>query len=403
MFTDFFYFLREKGMNVSLSEWLSLVEAIDKGLCESSFTQFYFVSRMIICKNEYDFDKYDMIFNEYFKGIVGQYDDITNQMRRWLDKPELSEMLKQMEKDKNKMEGEADSIIDNEEVLEKFRQRQKEQDAEHRGGSYWIGTTGKSSFGNLGGHMGGVRIGGTTGYQSAFQVIGERKFRDFRNDRVLDSRQFQTALRSLRQFSSRLDIPRTELDIDETIDKTCNNGGVLQVVMGKPRKNTVKLLLLMDSGGTMIPYTNLLNELFHSVNKMNHFKDVKTYYFHNCIYAHLYNTPECENGDWVETDWILHNLDGEYKVIIVGDAAMAPEELYSTTGNYRGPNNGLSGMEWLNLLKRHFKRVIWLNPKMAPGDAPWREAETQVKNTFQMYKLTVDGLKEGMKYLLRTK
>lgn len=403
MFTDFFYFLREKGMNVSLSEWLSLVEAIDKGLCESSFTQFYFVSRMIICKNEYDFDKYDMIFNEYFKGIVGQYDDITDQMRRWLDKPELSEMLKQMEKDKNKMEGEADSIIDNEEVLEKFRQRQKEQDAEHRGGSYWIGTTGKSSFGNLGGHMGGVRIGGTTGYQSAFQVIGERKFRDFRNDRVLDSRQFQTALRSLRQFSSRLDIPRTELDIDETIDKTCNNGGVLQVVMGKPRKNTVKLLLLMDSGGTMIPYTNLLNELFHSVNKMNHFKDVKTYYFHNCIYAHLYNTPECENGDWVETDWILHNLDGEYKVIIVGDAAMAPEELYSTTGNYRGPNNGLSGMEWLNLLKRHFKRVIWLNPKMAPGDAPWREAETQVKNTFQMYKLTVDGLKEGMKYLLRTK
>ena len=402
MFTGFFYFLREKGMDVSLNEWLALIEALDKGLCESQFTEFYYISRMILCKNEYDFDKYDMIFNEYFKGIAGDFDDISDQMRRWLDKPELSELAKQMDLEKNRMEGEANQIVDNEEVLKQFRDRQKEQDAEHRGGSYWIGTTGKSSFGNLGGHMGGVRIGGTTGYQSAFQVIGEKKFRDFRNDRVLDNRQFQTALRSLRQFSSRLDIPRTELDIDETINKTCSNGGYLQIVMGKPRKNTVKLLLLMDSGGTMIPYTNLLNELFHSVHKMNHFKDVKTYYFHNCIYAHLYNTPECEFGDWVETDWILKNLDSEYKVIIVGDAAMAPEELYSTTGNYRGPNNGLSGMEWLELLKKHFKRVIWLNPKMAPKSAPWREAETAVKNVFQMYRLTVDGLKEGMKYLLRT-
>lgn len=403
MFTGFFYFLREKGMDVSLSEWLSLIDALDKGLVHSSFTEFYYVSRMILAKNEFDYDKYDMIFNEYFKGIVGQYDEITDQMRRWLDKPELEELAKQIDIEKSMMEGEANSIIDREEVLRKFRERQKEQDAEHRGGTKWIGTTGKSSFGNLGGHMGGVRIGGTTGYQSAFQVIGERKFRDFRNDRVLDNRQFQTALKSLRQFSSRLDIPETELDIDATIDRTCNNGGYLRVVMGKPRRNTVKLLLLMDSGGTMIPYTNLLNELFHSVHKMNHFKDVKTYYFHNCVYAHVYKTPECELGDWIETDWILKNLDSDYKVIIVGDAAMAPEELYSDTGNYRGPNNGLSGMEWLKLLKRHFKRIIWLNPKMAPGDAPWREAETAVKNTIKMYRLTVDGLKEGMKYLMRTK
>ena len=246
-----------------------------------------------------------------------------------------------------------------------------------------------------------MRVGGTTGYQSAFQVIGERKFRDFRNDRVLDNRQFQMALRSLRQFSTRLDIEKSELDIDRTIDSTCNNGGHLRIEMQKPRKNTVKLLLLMDSGGTMIPYTNLLNELFHSVNKSNHFKDIKTYFFHNCIYSHVYNTPECEYGDWIETEWLFKNLSSEYKVIIVGDAAMAPEELYSLNGNYRGPNDGYSGMEWLQRLKKHFKRVIWLNPKMAPGNAPWREAETAVKNTFAMYRLTVEGLKEGMKYLMR--
>lgn len=401
MFVDFFYFLRDRGMDVSLNEWLSLIEALDKDLCHSSFTEFYYVSKMILVKSEHDFDKYDMLFEEFFKGIKIQNDDISEQMKRWLDKPEFTELSREMEQNRQLIEGEANAI-DKEDVLQKFRERQKEQDSEHNGGNQWIGTMGNSSFGNLGGHMGGVRIGGYTGYQSAFQVIGERRFRDFRNDKVLDNRQFQVALRRLRQYSSRLDIPKTELDIDGTVNKTCNNGGCLQIVFDRPRKNTVKLLMLMDSGGTMIPYTNLLNELFQSVNKSNHFKDVKTYYFHNCIYSHVYHTPECDNGDWTETEWVLKNLDSDYKVIIVGDAAMAPEELYSTTGNYRGPNDGLSGYEWLSLIKKHFKRVLWLNPKMAPGNAPWREAETAVKGLMQMNRLTVDGLKDGMKYLMQT-
>ncbi|MDO4965925.1 MAG: VWA containing CoxE family protein [Lachnospiraceae bacterium] len=401
MFTDYFYFMREKGLDVSLSEWLSLIEAMDKGLIHASLTEFYYVSRMILVKSENDFDKYDMIFDEYFKGIHQEYDDISETMKRWLDNPELTQLSKEYEKQRNQIEGEANHL-DKEDVLEKFRKTKQEQDSDHRGGTKWIGTTGNSSFGNIGGHMGGVRVGGYTGYQSAFQVIGERKYRDFRNDRVLDNRQFQVALKKLRQFSSRLDIPKSELDIDGTINKTCNNGGYLQIEMERPRKNTVKLLMLMDSGGTMIPYTTLLNELFQSVNKSNHFKDVKTYYFHNCIYSHVYNTPECENGDWIETEWMFKNLDSDYKVIIVGDAAMAPEELYSTTGNYRGPNDGLSGFEWLNLMKKHFKRIVWLNPKMAPGHAPWREAETAVKGLFSMHKLTVDGLKDAMKYLMST-
>ena len=174
-------------------------------------------------------------------------------------------------------------------------------------------------------------------------------------------------------------------------------------MMEKPRKNAVKLLLLMDSGGTMIPYTTLLSELFQSVHKSNHYKDVKTYFFHNCIYSKLYKTPECENGDWIDTEWMFRNLDSDYKVIIVGDAAMAPEELYSTTGNYRGPNGGLSGMDWLLLLKKHYKKVVWMNPKMAPGNAPWREAETAIKKIFPMYKLTVDGLNQAMVKLMVNK
>ena len=291
---------------------------------------------------------------------------------------------------------EDDISINKDDVEEKFKQRLRDQDSEHNGGSFWIGTMGKTSFGNTGGNVGGVRVGGKTGYQSAFSVIGARKYKDFRDDRVLDNRQFQLAFRRLRQFSTKLDVPKTELDIDGTIDKTCNNGGMLQIVMEKPRKNAVKLLLLFDSGGTMIPYSSLMNDLFQAVNKSNHFKDVKCYYFHNCIYSKVYKTPECENGEWVDTEWLFRNLDSDYKVIIVGDAAMAPEELYSTTGNYRGPNGGLSGYDWLLLMKKHYKKIIWLNPKMAPGNAPWREAETAVKNLLPMYKLTVKGLNDGM-------
>ncbi len=399
MFGKFFYTLKAKGLHVTLTEWLTLQEALSQGLCNSSLTDFYHISKMILVKSETEFDKFDMAFDEVFKGVQSE-NEISKNMLRWLDK---SDMIDEQHEEMRHVMNEETIQVDKEDVEQKFKDRLRDQDSEHNGGSFWIGTMGKTSFGNTGGNMGGIRVGGSTGYQSAFQVIGARKYRDFRDDRILDNRQFQVALRKLRQFSSRLDIPKTELDIDGTIDKTCNNGGCLQIVMERPRKNAVKLLLLMDSGGTMIPYSSLLNELFQSVHRSNHYKDVKTYYFHNCIYSKLYKTPECENGDWIDTEWMFRNLDSDYKVIIVGDAAMAPEELYSTTGNYRGPNGGLSGMEWLQLMKRHYKKIVWMNPKMAPGHAPWREAETAIKGMFPMYKLTVDGLNRAMVKLMVNK
>lgn len=401
MFSKFFYTLKEFGLNITLSEWLTLQEALNEDLCGSSLTQFYYVARAILVKSETDYDKFDMAFEKEFKAAQHE-PELTNQMLRWLDKSDEI-VPDQLTNEERTWLNEEEVIIDKEEIEQKFKERLKNQDSEHNGGSYWIGTMGKTSFGNTGGNVGGVRVGGKTGFQSAFSVVGARKYRDFRDDKVLDNRQFQLALRKLRQFSTKLDIPRTELDIDGTIDKTCNNGGCLQIVMEKPRKNAVKLLLLMDSGGTMIPYSTLLTELFQSVHKSNHYKDVKTYFFHNCIYSHVYKTPECENGDWIETEWMFCNLDSDYKVIIVGDAAMAPEELYSTSGNYRGPNDGLSGEEWLLQLKRHYKKVVWLNPKMAPGHAPWREAETAIKAMFPMYKLTVDGLNQAMAKLMVNK
>lgn len=400
MFINFFNALKAKGLKITLSEWLTLQEALDRDLCGSSLTQFYYVARMILVKSETDFDKFDLAFDECFKAVKNEQ-EITSQMLRWLDKSDMTDLVDEKERDfMNQME---ETALTKEDVEEKFKQRLRDQDSEHNGGSFWIGTMGKTQFGNTGGNMGGVRVGGQTGYQSAFAVVGARKYRDFRDDRVMDNRQFSMALRKLRQFSTKLDIPETELDIQGTIDKTCNNGGCLQIVMQKPRKNSVKLLLLMDSGGTMIPYTTLLNDLFQSVNKSNHYKDVKVYFFHNCIYSKMYKTPECENGDWIDTDWLFRNLDSDYKVIIVGDAAMAPEELYSDTGNYRGPNGGLSGYEWLKQVKRHYKKIVWLNPKMAPGHAPWREAETAIKEMFPMYKLTVSGLNQAMVRLMTNK
>ncbi len=400
MFQNFFDSLKKYGLKVTLSEWLTFQEALDKGLAGSNMTQFYYLGRSILVKSETEFDKYDMAFEECFLPAHKET-EISKNMMDWLNKEEINDLFHEMQlHEMNRMD---EVSFDKETVEETFKDRLRDQDSEHNGGSYWIGTMGKTSFGNTGGNIGGIRVGGATGYQSAFSVVGARKYRDFRDDRVIDNRQFQMALRKLRQFSSKLDIPETELDIDNTIDKTCNQGGVLHIVMKKPRKNAVKLLLLMDSGGTMIPYSSLLNEIFQSVHKANHYKDVKTYYFHNCIYSHLYKTPECENGDWIETEWLFKNLDSDYKVIIVGDAAMAPEELYSTTGNYRGPNGGLSGWEWLILMTKHFKKLVWLNPKMAPGDAPWREAETAIKGLIPMYKLTVDGLNRAMTKLMANK
>lgn len=325
-------------------------------------------------------------------------------MLRWLDKEDWQEAAREGERpDAASQQKNERPDIDRKEVEERFRQRLRDQDGEHNGGSFWIGNFGKTSFGNAGGSLGGVRVGGKTGNQSAFSVVGERKYRDFRKDKILDNRQFTLAFRKLREFSAKLDIPETELDLDGTIQKTCAQGGLLHIAMQKPRRNSVKLLLLMDSGGTMIPFTHLLNDLFQAIHKSNHYKDVQTYYFHNCVYSKLYKSPECENGDWVDTEWVIRKLDKDYKLLLVGDAAMAPEELYSDTGNYRGPNGGRSGYEWLQLLKKSYKRLAWLNPKMAPGHAPWREAETAIKEMIPMYRLSIDGLNQALVSLLKKK
>lgn len=395
MFLEFFYLLRAKGLSVSINEWMTLIEALDKGLGESTLTGFYNLCRSILIKTEADYDKFDAVFAEYFKGIQTP-EELPEEFWNWLNESDRERALD----DHGDIENVAREL---EELLKMFQERINEQKEKHDGGNRWIGTGGTSPFGRGGYNPAGIRVGGTSRHKSAVQVAGERKFRDFREDTILDIRQFQMAFRKLRQYSSRVDGAKTELDVDRTIDETCENAGLLSIVYDKPRKNTVKLLLLIDSDGSMLPYTRLCNRLFQAVSKSNHFKDLKIYYFHNCIYDHLYTTPYCRRGDWVETDWVLNNLDSEYKVIFVGDAAMAPSELFRRGGNsYIGLWNEEPGMVWLNKFKRRYKKLIWLNP-IEQEAWPWAYGAQTIEavgNVFPMFELSLDGLDAGIKKLL---
>lgn len=395
MFITFFYFLRARGLDISMNEWLALTEALDKGLSGASLTGFYQLCRSILIKSEVDYDKFDLAFAEYFKGIK-HIEDIPEEFWKWLNEDVRTRDIK----DKNMLD---DFVLELEELQKRLKERIEEQKERHDGGNYWVGTGGTSTMGHSGFHERGIRVGGEGRHKNAVQVAGERKFRDFRQDNILDVRQFQMAFRKLRQFSSRIDGAKTELDIDGTIDKTCENAGNLKLVWERPRKNTVKLLLLFDSDGSMMPYSRMCSQLFQAVSKSNHFKDIKVYYFHNCIYDHLYTDPYCRRGEWIDTEWVLSNLSSEYKVIFIGDAAMAPSELVSKGGNsYIGLYNEVPGVDWLNRFKKKYPKHIWLNPIL---ERDWEYAYgsrtiAMIREIFPMFELTIDGLEAGIKRLL---
>ena len=396
MFTEFLYVCRDKGLNVSTTEWITFLDALEHDLAHSSLNELYYLGRMILVKTESDYDKYDAAFLQYFQEIQSKDNEVPEIIMKFLEKGEMDTS------GLNKELYQFDVKRDMAETKRMFRERVTEQNTEHNGGNYWIGTSGGSAFGHSGRNPGGLRVGGQSGMQSAFQVIGERKYRDFRHDKTLDIRQFQVAFRRLREYSSKLDIAKTELDLDQTIDSTCNNGGYLKLEFDKPRNNSVQLLLLFDCGGTMMPFAEMCNDLFQAVHKANHFKDVKTYYFHNCIYSKVYKDAECDIGNWVDLDYLFRHTDKDYKVIIVGDAQMAPEELFDVNGNYRGPNDGMSGYEWNKLFRSRYKRAIWLNPRYhgSLNSLSWMEAESTLAKIYDMYPLTIDGLKAGIKKLM---
>ena len=395
MFAAFFYLLRQRGLDVSLNEWMTLLEGMEKGLHHSTLTGFYHLCRAVVVKSETEFDRFDQVFLEFFKDVP-YTGELPEGLLDWLNHP--SEDLKRTIEELRSA-GFPDETL--EELLKMLEERLKEQTEEHNGGNYWVGTQGRSPFGNNGWHPNGIRIGGQSRHRTAMMVAGERKFRDFRKDNTLDTRQFQMAFRTLRQLSAQERSAEQEVDVDATIHDTCENAGVLRVRYQNPRKNMVKVLLLMDSGGSMDYYAGLCSRLFQAATKSNHFKELHTYYFHNCIFGNVYEGPRLRQDGAVPTEWLLQNFDESYKVIIVGDAAMNPYELREKQYDWKTQRYGPSGAEWLTLLKKHFPYLIWLNPEPMPVFQDfWTVTHLELAKMFPMFDLTADGLEAGMKRLM---
>ena len=386
MFTDFFYILRKRKVPVSVTEWMTLMEALAKG-CITNLDEFYYLARAILVKSEAYYDHYDVAFQEYFNGIDTPA-EISEQILEWLKDP-LNRMT---------LTEEEQALLDRmdfDELIKEFEKRLKEQTEQHDGGGYWIGRGGTSPFGHSGYHPAGIRIGSESRGRHAIQIAQERRFRNYRNDLTLDVRQIKMALLGLRRLS-RIG-PEDELDLEETIDATSKNAGEIELVWTRSRKNAVKVLLLMDVGGSMEPFALLCSQLFSAAHSSSHFKDFQYFYFHNCIYDNLYR--DIERQEAISTDYLLRTMEPDYKLLLVGDARMSPWELMERYGaiNYY-ERNEMPGIVWLKRIAEHFTHSVWVNP-----DNPrfWIHPTIQmIAKMFPMFELTLDGLGQAVKKLI---
>lgn len=387
LFGDFFYALREAGLKVGLSEWNMLLSALRDGLIEPSLDDFYWVGRSILVKRETHFDLWDRVFLTVFAGGgAGLTEQQLSHLMEWLRDPKKPPTLspEQMQQ------------LGLEQLQKLFEQRLKEQKERHDGGNRWIGTGGTSPLGHSGFSPGGMRVGGGGGGKSASQVAFERRFRDYADDRVLDTRQLQVALKRLRRLSRRdADL---ELDVDDSIDKTCKNAGELELVFNPPRKNQAKVVLLMDSGGSMDPFTDMVEQLFSAASQLNHWKKLEAFTFHNCVYEKIYTRIAEEKG--ILTANFLRDRPKDTYLIMVGDALMASSELTEKYGAIQySHQNTVPGIVWLHRLRRHFERCVWLNPIEERHWSGW--TIRLIAQVFPMFPLSLRGLDRAVDHLLR--
>jgi uncharacterized protein len=366
---------------------MTLMKALNEGFAFSSTTSFYYLARSILVKSETFFDQYDMAFYNYF-GHIETPEEVRKQVLDWLNDP-INEL---------RLSDEEIAHLDRlslEELRKQLEERLREQTEKHDGGGKWVGTGGTSPFGHSGSHPSGIRIGGRRGGGRAVQVAAERRFRNYRTDMTLDVRQIKVALKKLRQFS-RVG-PEDELNIDETVDKTCKNGGDIELVWTRERKNQVKLLLVMDTGGSMDPYARLVSRLFTAAHSSTHFKDFKYFYFHNCVYQDVFK--DMGTMEDYKTASMLKNFDSDYKLVLVGDAFMSPSELIHKGGaiDYYYYNE-IPGFEWLKRLADHFHHAIWLNPM--PESSWFHPTIRAIARLFPMFPLSLDGLEHSIHELI---
>lgn len=386
LFLDLFDTLRGKGIACTTHEWLALMEALDRGVIGPSFTNFYWTARSLLVKREADFDRFDQAFLEVFAGVEASDDDV-NEVMKWLDDPKGFPQL-------SPEELAALESLDLDALRKLFEERLKEQTERHDGGNRWVGTGGTSPFGNGGVNPAGVRVGGAGGGKSAIQIATKREFQNYRDDLILDVRQTQMALRKLRRLVRRGS--EEELDMDETIERTGKNAGELEIVMRPPRRNRIRLTLMMDAGGSMDPFARLVSTLFSAASKSSHWKGFEAFYFHNCVYETVWN--DIRQRDEKQTSDVLGDVTDSSVLIIVGDATMAPTELTERWGSIDyWHRNETAGIDWLWRFKRAYKRAVWLNPM----PERWWNAPTcrLVQQVFPMFPLTLAGIDDAVKHL----
>ena len=391
MLTNLFYTLKAQGVPVSIREHLDLLSALNSQLVLADTEAFYYLARTLLVKDEKHFDKYDQAFQSFINGLEsleGMVEALIPD--EWL----RSEFVKQLsDEEKAKIQ----SLGGLDELIKQFKERLEEQQARHAGGNKWVGTGGTSPFGHSGYNPAGIRIGGPGRNRSAVKVWDKRDFKNLDDSSELSPRNLKVSLRRLRQFAR--EGAADTLDLEDTIRSTANNAGLLDIKMVPERHNAAKVLLFFDVGGSMDDYVQLCETLFSAAR--TEFKHLEYFYFHNFIYESVWKDNRRRHQERLPVLDVLNTYSKDYKVIFVGDAAMAPWEITYRGGSIEH-NNQESGQAWMQRLLNHFEDVVWINP------TPQRHWEyTQSIGMIQalveekMYPLTAKGLEEGMTELSR--
>jgi len=391
MLSTFFVKLKDHKIPVSIKEWLTLLEAMQKNVISPSIDEFYYLSRTTLVKDEQNFDKFDRAFGEYFKGIESVAGVELDVPLEWL--------LKQAELNLSPEEKAMIEALGGwEKLMETLKKRLEEQKGRHQGGNKWIGTAGTSPFGAYGYNPEGVRIGqDKSRNRSAVKVWDQREYRNLDDSVELGTRNIKVALRRLRKFA-REGAPE-ELDLDMTIDKTARNAGWLDLHMRPERHNAVKVLMFLDIGGTMDDHIKLCEELFSAAK--TEFKHLEYFYFHNCLYDTVWKENRRRHSERTRTLDIMHKYGHDYKLVFVGDATMSPYEVLQPGGSIEYSNDE-AGAVWLKRLLDVYHRAVWLNPE--PEEIwPYRQSIGILKEIMggRMYPTTIVGLERAMRTLVK--
>lgn len=386
MLVDFFLHLKAARLPVSTREFLTLVEALEARVVSLSLDDFYTLSRICLVKDEAHFDRFDLAFGSYFNGVSAVFDIRAGIPEAWL-RQELERYLSPEDKAKIQALGGLDQL------LATFRQRLAEQRERHAGGSKWVGTGGTSPFGAYGYNPEGIRVGPLgSGNRSAVKVWDERSFRNLDGDVELNTRNLKIALRKLRRFA-REGVPE-ELDMAGTIEGTAKNAGWLDLHLVPERRNRIKVLLFLDVGGSMDPHVQMCEQLFSAAR--SEFRHLEYFYFHNCVYDHVWRDNGRRRHERKSTLEILRTYGPDWKLILVGDAAMSPYELTEVGGSVEY-NNDEAGIVWLKRLVDHSRRAIWWNPEPPRAWEYTRSTQLilQVLGA-RMFPLTLEGVSRGI-------